>query len=81
MAENNYVEGRLLDGFLLLAAGGSNTPDQVVTVNLSSLQIIDIAEEDLSFFAQLHRVDLSDNQLGKDLNQWVVAAWHSVSMA
>lgn len=52
---------RLLDGFLLLAAGGSNTPDeaavdpvsspnspdsQVVTVNLSSLQIVDIAEED-----------------------------------
>lgn len=65
MAENSsYVEGRLLDGFLLLAAGGSNTPDEVITVNLSSLQIVDIAEEDLSFFAQLYRVDLSDNQLG-----------------
>eukprot|EP00913_Durusdinium_trenchii_P029493 g27646.t1 len=64
MAENNYIEGRLLDGFLLLAAGGSNTPDEVITVNLSSLQIVDIAEEDLAFFAQLHRVDLSDNQLG-----------------
>jgi len=64
MTQNNYVEGRLLDGFLLLAAGGSNTPDEVITVNLSSLQIVDIAEEDLSFFAQLYRVDLSDNQLG-----------------
>ncbi|CAJ1366069.1 unnamed protein product [Effrenium voratum] len=60
----DYIEGRLLDGFLLLAAGGSHTPDGVITVNLSSLQIVDIAEEDLSFFAQLHRVDLSDNQLG-----------------
>mmetsp|Transcript_13027 Transcript_13027/g.31058 ORF Transcript_13027/g.31058 Transcript_13027/m.31058 type:complete len:556 (-) Transcript_13027:55-1722(-) len=64
MAQTDYVEGRLLDGFLLLAAGGSGQPEGVITVNLSSLQIVDIAEEDLSFFANLDRVDLSDNQLG-----------------
>lgn len=58
------MEGRLLDGFLLLAAGGSGQPEGVITVNLSSLQIVDIAEEDLSFFTHLDRVDLSDNQLG-----------------
>ncbi|CAE7342614.1 Xrra1 [Symbiodinium natans] len=64
MAQPDYVEGRLLDGFLLLAAGGSGQPEGVITVNLSSLQIVDIAEEDLSFFNNLDRVDLSDNQLG-----------------
>mmetsp|Transcript_41356 Transcript_41356/g.96540 ORF Transcript_41356/g.96540 Transcript_41356/m.96540 type:complete len:546 (-) Transcript_41356:58-1695(-) len=64
MAQQEYVEGRLLDGFLLLAAGGSGQPEGVITVNLSSLQIVDIAEEDLSFFTHLDRVDLSDNQLG-----------------
>eukprot|EP00440_Ansanella_granifera_P011215 gb/GFBE01012166.1/.p1 GENE.gb/GFBE01012166.1/~~gb/GFBE01012166.1/.p1 ORF type:complete len:592 (+),score=128.02 gb/GFBE01012166.1/:1-1776(+) len=61
---NDYVEGRLLDGFLLLAAGGSSTPEGVVTVNLSSLQIVDVAEEDLAFFGHLDRLDVSDNQLG-----------------
>ncbi|CAE7186122.1 Xrra1 [Symbiodinium pilosum] len=64
MAQPEYVEGRLLDGFLLLAAGGSGQPEGVITVNLSSLQIVDIAEEDLTFFSNLDRVDLSDNQLG-----------------
>lgn len=62
-AGQDYVEGRLLDGFLMLAAGGSSTPDDVVSVNLSSLQIVDVAEEDLSFFVRLDRVDVSDNQL------------------
>ncbi|CAE8673542.1 unnamed protein product, partial [Polarella glacialis] len=61
---SEYIEGRLLDGFLLLAAGGSNSPDEVVTVNLSSLNIVDVAEEDLAFFGHLDRLDVSDNQLG-----------------
>mmetsp|Transcript_72944 Transcript_72944/g.128838 ORF Transcript_72944/g.128838 Transcript_72944/m.128838 type:complete len:598 (-) Transcript_72944:178-1971(-) len=65
-AGTDYVEGRLLDGFLLLAAGGSSQPDGVVTVNLSSLQIVDVAEEDLAFFGHLDRLDVSDNQLGYD---------------
>lgn len=60
---SDFVEGRLLDGFLLLAAGGSSTPDDVVCANLSSLQIVDVAEEDLTFFANLDRLDLGDNQL------------------
>jgi len=63
-AGTDYVEGRLLDGFLLLAAGGSSQPEGVVTVNLSSLQIVDVAEEDLAFFGHLDRLDVSDNQLG-----------------
>jgi len=60
----DYVEGRLLDGFLLLAAGGSSAPEGVITVNLSSLQIVDVAEEDLAFFGHLDRLDVGDNQLG-----------------
>mmetsp|Transcript_40661 Transcript_40661/g.126748 ORF Transcript_40661/g.126748 Transcript_40661/m.126748 type:complete len:555 (+) Transcript_40661:38-1702(+) len=62
-ANQEYVEGRLLDGFLMLAGSGSSTPDDVVSVNLSSLQIVDVAEEDLSFFGHLDRLDVSDNQL------------------
>mmetsp|Transcript_92541 Transcript_92541/g.289704 ORF Transcript_92541/g.289704 Transcript_92541/m.289704 type:complete len:555 (+) Transcript_92541:66-1730(+) len=62
-ANQEYVEGRLLDGFLMLAGGSSSTPDEVVSVNLSSLQIVDVAEEDLSFFGHLDRLDVSDNQL------------------
>lgn len=65
-ASQELVPGRLLDGFLLLAAGGSSTPDDVVSANLSSLRVIDVAEEDLSFFTNLDRVDLSDNQLNYD---------------
>eukprot|EP00931_Biecheleriopsis_adriatica_P118258 TRINITY_DN93703_c0_g1_i1.p1 TRINITY_DN93703_c0_g1~~TRINITY_DN93703_c0_g1_i1.p1 ORF type:complete len:595 (-),score=163.17 TRINITY_DN93703_c0_g1_i1:61-1845(-) len=61
---SEYVEGRLLDGFLLLAAGGSSSPEGVVTVNLSSLQIVDVADEDLAFFGHLDRLDVSDNHLG-----------------
>lgn len=63
----SFVEGRLLDGFLLLAAGGSASPDDVVVANLSSLQIVDVAPEDLSYFHNLHKLDASDNQLGYDL--------------
>lgn len=62
-ASNDFVEGRLLDGFLLLAAGGSSLPDEVVSVNLTSLQLVDVAVEDLAFFVNLDRVDASDNQL------------------
>lgn len=59
-------EGRLLDGFLLLAAGGSSSPEDVVSVNLSSLQIVDVADEDLTFFVNLDRLDVSDNQLSHE---------------
>lgn len=42
-----------------------------MSVNLSSLQIVDVAEDDLAFFSHLHILDLSDNQLNYDhiLNQ------------
>lgn len=62
----DFVEGRLLDGFLLLAAGGSSSPEDVVSVNLSSLQIVDVAAEDLTFFGNLDSLDVSDNQLSYD---------------
>jgi len=62
----DFVEGRLLDGFLLLAAGGSSSPEDVVSVNLSSLQIVDVAAEDLTFFGNLDSLDLSDNQLSDE---------------
>jgi hypothetical protein len=61
-----FVEGRLLDGFLLLAAGGSSSPEDVVSVNLSSLQIVEVAAEDLSFFGNLDSLDVSDNQLSDE---------------
>jgi len=57
------VDGRLLDGFLVLAAAGCSLPDDVVTANLSSLQIVDVAEEDLVFFTHLRNLDASDNKL------------------
>jgi hypothetical protein len=62
----DFVEGRLLDGFLLLAAGGSSSPEDVVSVNLSSLQIVDVAAEDLTFFGNLDSLDVSDNQLSDE---------------
>eukprot|EP00929_Paragymnodinium_shiwhaense_P073181 TRINITY_DN37226_c0_g1_i1.p1 TRINITY_DN37226_c0_g1~~TRINITY_DN37226_c0_g1_i1.p1 ORF type:complete len:680 (-),score=200.40 TRINITY_DN37226_c0_g1_i1:161-2200(-) len=65
-ASNDLVEGRLLDGFLLLAAGGSSIPDEVVCVNLSSLQLVDVAVDDLSYFVNLDKLDASDNQLSYD---------------
>jgi hypothetical protein len=61
--DDGLVDGRLLDGFLVLAAAGCSLPDDVVTANLTSLQIVDIAEEDLGFFNHLRNVDVSDNQL------------------
>jgi Leucine-rich repeat (LRR) protein len=63
---SEFVEGRLLDGFLLLAAGGSSSPEDVVSVNLSSLQIVDVATEDLAFFGNLDSLDISDNQLSEE---------------
>lgn len=62
----DFVDGRLLDGFLLLAAGGSSQPEDVVSVNLSSLQIADVAAEDLTFFGHLDSLDVSDNQLSDE---------------
>lgn len=53
----------MLDGFLLLASGGSPSPDHAICANLSSLNLVDIAEEDLAFFVNLDRLDVSDNQL------------------
>lgn len=66
----DYVEGRLLDGFLMLAAGGSPSPeaspDDLVSLNLTSLQIVDVREEDLEHFTHLDRLDLGDNQLNQE---------------
>lgn len=59
----SLAEGRLLDGFLLLAAGGSQHPNDIIKVNLSTLNIVDIASEDLAYFNYLNELDLSDNQL------------------
>lgn len=53
----------MLDGFLILAQAGSSSPDDVVTVNLSSLGVVDVAADDLAFFKNLDRIDVSDNQL------------------
>jgi len=61
--DDGLVDGRLLDGFLMLAAAGCSLPDDVVTANLTSLKIVDIAEEDLGFFTHLRNLDASDNQL------------------
>lgn len=62
-SNSDVAEGRLLDGFLLLAAGGSSNPDDIVKCNVSSLSIVDVASEDLSFFAHLDHLDISDNKL------------------
>jgi Leucine-rich repeat (LRR) protein len=56
-------EGRLLDGFFLLAAAGQQQPELVITANVSGLELIDIAGEDLQYFANLQTIDLSDNEL------------------
>jgi len=57
------MEGRTLDGFLLLAAGGSQFPNDIIKCNLSSLNIVEIVSDDLSYFLYLNELDLSDNQL------------------
>ncbi|CAD7931977.1 unnamed protein product [Amoebophrya sp. A25] len=54
--------GRLLDGFLLLASGGFGLPDDAITANLSSLEIVEVSD-DLRFFPNLDAIDLSDNKL------------------
>jgi len=64
--DDGLVDGRLLDGFLMLAAAGCSLPDDVVTANLTSLKIVDIAEEDLGFFTHLRNLDASDNQLAHE---------------
>jgi Leucine-rich repeat (LRR) protein len=61
-SEEPIVRGRLLDGFLVLAAGGFMLPDEAVRVNLSSLEIVEVSD-DLRFFHNLDSLDLSDNFL------------------
>lgn len=59
---SNGETGRLLDGFLVLASGGFGLPDDAVTANLSSLEIVEVSD-DLRFFPNLDSLDLSDNRL------------------
>jgi len=54
--------GRLLDGFLILATGGFTLPDDVVRVQLTSLDIVEVSD-DLRFFTNLDSLDLGDNRL------------------
>ena len=55
-------EGRLLDGFLLLASGGFNLPDDAIVANLQSLDLVEVSD-DLRFFPNLDNLDVSDNKL------------------
>ena len=52
-----------LDGFLLLTGGQTDDPEDLRSVNLSSLGISAIVNDDLCFFANLKILDLSDNSL------------------
>eukprot|EP00644_Phytophthora_capsici_P006184 jgi/Phyca11/117074/e_gw1.32.215.1 len=53
---------RTLDGFLLLDWCRVEFPDEVVQAVLSDMHIIDVVAEDLLFFTNLTRLDMSDNE-------------------
>ncbi|EGZ30611.1 hypothetical protein PHYSODRAFT_310464 [Phytophthora sojae] len=53
---------RTLDGFLLLDWCRVEFPDEVVQAVLSDMHITDVVAEDLLFFTNLTRLDMSDNE-------------------
>ncbi|KAL4170829.1 hypothetical protein KRP22_008933 [Phytophthora ramorum] len=53
---------RTLDGFLLLDWCRVEFPDEVVQAVLSDMHITDVVAEDLLFFSNLTRLDMSDNE-------------------
>ncbi|KAL3674482.1 hypothetical protein V7S43_000430 [Phytophthora oleae] len=53
---------RTLDGFLLLDWCRVEFPDEVVQAVLSDMHIMDVVGEDLLFFTNLTRLDMSDNE-------------------
>jgi Leucine-rich repeat (LRR) protein len=58
---------RQLDGFLLLAVGGeAEDPMSITSADLSSLSITEICQDDLPYFCNLHKLDLSDNMIKDD---------------
>ncbi|KAG7402071.1 hypothetical protein PHYBOEH_007285 [Phytophthora boehmeriae] len=62
---------RVLDGFLLLDWCRVEFPDEVVQAVLSDMHITDVVSEDLLFFTNLARLDMSDNEVWMhDIAQW-----------
>ncbi|KAG6972687.1 hypothetical protein JG687_00001328 [Phytophthora cactorum] len=53
---------RTLDGFLLLDWCRVEFPDEVIQAVLSDMHITDVVAEDLLFFTNLARLDMSDNE-------------------
>jgi hypothetical protein len=61
-SKNQEPPGRTLDGFMLLDCCRVEFPDEVAQVVLSGLNITNVVAEDLLFFSNLSRLDLSDNE-------------------
>ncbi|OWZ16057.1 hypothetical protein PHMEG_00010201 [Phytophthora megakarya] len=57
---------RTLDGFLFLDCCRVEFPDEVVQAVLSDMHITDVVAEDLLFFTNLTRLDMSDNEAPLD---------------
>lgn len=55
--------GIALDGFLLLNAGNTETPEEVEVVTLQSSKLTRSVPEDLSYFQNLFFLDVSENKL------------------
>lgn len=59
---NSNDSPRTLDGFLLLDWCRVEFPDEVAQAFLSDMHITDVVAEDLLFFTNLTRLDMSDNE-------------------
>ncbi|KEG12664.1 putative leucine-rich repeat protein (LRRP) [Trypanosoma grayi] len=53
----------LLDGFMLLCAGGKPEPEAVEAVTLQCSHLVGVIEDDLMHFLNLRFLDLSENEL------------------
>ncbi|KAG8348564.1 hypothetical protein ERJ75_000947900 [Trypanosoma vivax] len=54
----------LLDGYLLLCAGGESVPEAVRSVTLQGCRLVDVIADDMAHFTNLSFLDVSENELG-----------------
>lgn len=59
-------KGKLLDGFLLLYSCRVRLPHEAIKSRLTNQKIVDVIEEDMTYFKSLSFLDVSDNELGID---------------
>lgn len=55
--------GKLLDGFLLLYSCRVRLPQEALRSKISGENVVEVVEEDLSYFKNLVYLDISDNEV------------------